>query len=99
MYPEEVPTTVLRAGQVGYIACNMKDSSEGERIYMLNRKSKPNKTTAHIGDTLHRVGESTEALPGFIPAKAMVGVSLTPCKSYLTEKFKGIRRCLPRGVK
>jgi translation elongation factor EF-4 len=29
MYPEEVPTTQLLPGQVGYIACNMKQSSEG----------------------------------------------------------------------
>lgn len=30
MHPEEIPTDSLRAGQVGYIACNMKESSEGE---------------------------------------------------------------------
>jgi len=30
MYPEEVPTVRLQPGQVGYIACNMKNSSEGE---------------------------------------------------------------------
>jgi len=29
MHPEELPTTRLQAGQVGYIACNMKNSSEG----------------------------------------------------------------------
>lgn len=29
MYPEEVPTTSLRPGQVGWVACNMKESSEG----------------------------------------------------------------------
>jgi hypothetical protein len=29
MHPEEVPTGVLHAGQVGYIACNMKQPSEG----------------------------------------------------------------------
>lgn len=29
MHPEEVPTTSLRPGQVGYVACNMKESSEG----------------------------------------------------------------------
>jgi len=27
---------------------------------------------AHIGDTLHRVGEPVEPLPGFKPSKAMV---------------------------
>lgn len=27
---------------------------------------------AHIGDTLHRVGEPVEPMPGFKPAKAMV---------------------------
>jgi translation elongation factor EF-4 len=30
MHPEEVPTSQLLPGQVGYIACNMKQSSEGE---------------------------------------------------------------------
>ena len=29
MHPEEVPTSELRPGQLGYIACNMKESSEG----------------------------------------------------------------------
>ncbi|KAF8844859.1 GTP-binding protein lepa [Paxillus ammoniavirescens] len=28
MHPEELPTTSLQPGQVGYIACNMKESSE-----------------------------------------------------------------------
>jgi len=32
MHPEEVPTASLQPGQVGYIACNMKESSEGETI-------------------------------------------------------------------
>ncbi|KAG6889824.1 Translation factor guf1 mitochondrial [Termitomyces sp. Mi166 len=64
MHPEEVPTDSLRAGQVGYIACNMKESSE-----------------AHIGDTLHRVGEPVEPLPGFQPAKAMVFAGIFPVES------------------
>ena len=29
MNPEEVPVASLRPGQVGYIACNMKESTEG----------------------------------------------------------------------
>lgn len=29
MYPEEVATSELRPGQVGFVACNMKESSEG----------------------------------------------------------------------
>lgn len=29
MHPEELSTDSLRAGQVGFIACNMKESSEG----------------------------------------------------------------------
>ena len=32
MHPEQVPTRSLNPGQVGYIACNMKQSSEGELI-------------------------------------------------------------------
>jgi translation elongation factor EF-4 len=31
MHPEEIPTESLRPGQVGYIACNMKESSEGKQ--------------------------------------------------------------------
>ncbi|KAF8512280.1 P-loop containing nucleoside triphosphate hydrolase protein [Gautieria morchelliformis] len=64
MHPEEVSTSHLRAGQVGYIACNMKQHSE-----------------AHIGDTLHRVGESVEPLPGFTPTKAMVFAGVYPVDS------------------
>lgn len=55
MHPEQKPTGVLNAGQVGYVACGMKDSAE-----------------AHVGDTLHRVGEPVEALQGFTLSKAMV---------------------------
>ena len=29
LHPEEVSTSVLLPGQVGYVSCNMKDSSEG----------------------------------------------------------------------
>jgi translation elongation factor EF-4 len=29
MHPEELPTTSLQAGQVGYVACNMKQANEG----------------------------------------------------------------------
>jgi len=64
MHPEEVPTNLLLPGQVGYIACNMKQSSE-----------------AHIGDTLHRVGEGVEPMPGFQPAKAMVFAGVYPVDS------------------
>ena len=31
---------------------------------------------AHIGDTLHRVGESVDVLPGLTPTKAMVSFRL-----------------------
>ncbi|KAF9052993.1 translation factor GUF1, mitochondrial [Panaeolus papilionaceus] len=64
MYPEEVPMKTLNAGQVGYIACNMKESSE-----------------AHIGDTIHRVGEVVEPMAGFQPAKAMVFAGVYPIES------------------
>lgn len=33
MHPEEIPTSDLNPGQVGYIACNMKQSSEGLHIF------------------------------------------------------------------
>ncbi|KAF8643911.1 hypothetical protein AX16_008927 [Volvariella volvacea WC 439] len=64
MHPEEVPVDSLRPGQVGYIACNMKESSE-----------------AHIGDTLFRVGQPVEPMPGFKPAKAMVYAGIFPVDS------------------
>lgn len=32
MYPEQSPTGLLNAGQVGYVACNMKEPSEGITI-------------------------------------------------------------------
>lgn len=61
MNPEEVSVTSLHPGQVGFIACNMKESSE-----------------AYIGDTLHRVGQSVEPMPGFQPMKAMVYAGIYP---------------------
>ncbi|KAF8627728.1 hypothetical protein AX15_004272 [Amanita polypyramis BW_CC] len=64
MNPEEAPTASLRPGQVGYIACNMKESSQ-----------------AHIGDTLHRVGQPVEPMPGFQPTKAMVYAGIYPIDS------------------
>jgi len=64
MHPEEVPTAQLLPGQVGYVACNMKQSSE-----------------AHIGDTLHHVGDPVEPMPGFQPAKAMVFAGIYPVES------------------
>ena len=33
MHPEEIPTDTLNPGQVGYIACNMKQSSEGISLF------------------------------------------------------------------
>ncbi|KAH9079584.1 GTP-binding protein lepa [Lactarius deliciosus] len=76
MHPEEVPTTHLLPGQVGYIACNMKQSSE-----------------AHIGDTLHRVGEMVEPMPGFQPAKAMVFAGIYPVDSNdFTKLEESIKR-------
>lgn len=34
MHPEETPTETLRPGQVGYVACNMKNSSEGWSFFI-----------------------------------------------------------------
>src|SRR5260221_12880622 len=75
MHPEEVSTNSLNPGQVGYIACNMKQSSEGEILLFFCLFFFSNSTfliLAHIGDTIHRVGESVEPLAGFQPAKPMV---------------------------
>ncbi|EPT04080.1 hypothetical protein FOMPIDRAFT_1141571 [Fomitopsis schrenkii] len=76
MHPEEEPASSLRPGQVGYIACNMKESSE-----------------AHVGDTLHHVGEKVESMPGFKPAKAMVYAGVYPMDSNDFNKLEeSIRR-------
>jgi translation elongation factor EF-4 len=37
MNPEEVPAASLRPGQVGYIACNMKESTEGQKVVKILR--------------------------------------------------------------
>jgi translation factor GUF1, mitochondrial len=39
MNPEEVPVNSLNPGQVGYIACNMKESSEGIVVVLNNYSS------------------------------------------------------------
>lgn len=36
MHPEEEPTDSLQPGQVGYIACNMKESSEGKPFVVIH---------------------------------------------------------------
>lgn len=41
MHPEETPTTILLPGQVGYIACNMKESSEAHIGDTLHRVGAP----------------------------------------------------------
>ena len=71
MHPEEVPTVQLLPGQVGYIACNMKQSSEGKFLHFPFICPHVG-DAALIGDTLHHVGNAVEPMPGFQPAKAMV---------------------------
>jgi translation factor GUF1, mitochondrial len=65
MYPHQMPQTVLRAGQVGYIHFNpgMKRSQE-----------------AKVGDTYTTVGSEklVEPLPGFEEPKSMVFVAAFP---------------------
>lgn len=65
MYPNQVPQTLLRAGQLGYVFFNpgMKRSQE-----------------AKIGDTYTTVGSErlVEALPGFEEPKPMVFVAAFP---------------------
>ncbi|KAF1962443.1 translation factor GUF1, mitochondrial [Byssothecium circinans] len=65
MYPDQIPQTMLRAGQVGYIHFNpgMKRSQE-----------------AKVGDTYTTVGSEklVEPLPGFEEPKSMVFVAAFP---------------------
>ncbi|KAG5220486.1 Translation factor guf1 mitochondrial [Salix suchowensis] len=64
MHPEETSTSALYPGQVGYMACNMKEP-----------------TDAHVGDTLYRVGQPVDPIPGFKPAKPMVFAGVYPIDS------------------
>ncbi|TFK76221.1 GTP-binding protein lepa [Pluteus cervinus] len=44
MYPEEVPVDCLRPGQVGYVSCNMKESSEahiGDTLFRIGHPVEP----------------------------------------------------------
>ncbi|KAG8902858.1 Translation factor guf1 mitochondrial [Tulasnella sp. 403] len=66
MNPEETPIGNIYAGQVGYVACNMKQSSEGK---------------SHIGDTFYQFGEAVEPLAGFKQSKAMVFAGVFPVDS------------------
>jgi translation elongation factor EF-4 len=56
----------------------MKESSEGSiKIQSVSTHIyRSHSITAHIGDTLHRIGEPVDPIPGFKPAKAMVGVGI-----------------------
>jgi translation factor GUF1, mitochondrial len=94
MHPEETPTTSLRPGQVGYVACNMKESSEGQFIILHGKVDCHRVSLAHIGDTLHRVGAPVEPMPGFKPAKAMV---CSTCSSWVWPQLNalGLRRRFP----
>ena len=91
MYPEEVPTASLRPGQVGYIACNMKEASEGRQVLFEYGLSAYTKPQAHIGDTLHLVGGPVDPMPGFQPTKAMVRQLVTLLCVISVEHKLGLR--------
>ncbi|KZT58989.1 GTP-binding protein lepa [Calocera cornea HHB12733] len=65
LHPEETPTEMLQAGQVGYLACNMKNSSEaqiGDTIFRVGESNRG-------------------PLDGFQPTKAMVFAGIFPIDS------------------
>ncbi|EJU05637.1 Guf1 protein [Dacryopinax primogenitus] len=65
LHPEETPTGMLQAGQVGYLACNMKNSNEAQI----------GDTVFRVGESKH------DPLPGFQPTKAMVFAGVYPIDS------------------
>jgi translation elongation factor EF-4 len=80
MHPEEIPTSALHPGQVGYMACNMKQSSEGIANSLLAPvRDAEEFYEAHIGDTFHHVGVPVEPMPGFKPTQPMVERLLSSC--------------------
>lgn len=94
LHPEEIPTQSLNPGQVGYIACNMKQSSEGN-VSDLRKHSAHTSWVAHIGDTLHHAGELVEPMEGFQETKAMVN-RLHHCSPTLLNCQLGFCRRFPR---
>lgn len=72
LHPEQTPTGILKTGQVGYIACNMKESAEGAKFHGEANHIANILHLAHVGDTLYKTGDPVQPLPGFTPAKPMV---------------------------
>ncbi|KZO95882.1 GTP-binding protein lepa [Calocera viscosa TUFC12733] len=65
LHPEETSTDTLQAGQVGYLACNMKNSNEaqiGDTLFRVGESNRP-------------------PLDGFQPTKAMVFAGIFPIDS------------------
>lgn len=92
MHPEEISTGSLHPGQVGFIACNMKESSEGTCLPLnsLHKLTYFLLLIAHIGDTLHHVGQPVESMPGFKPTKAMVRSVSHGRRSEILKIFTGV---------
>jgi translation elongation factor EF-4 len=74
MHPEEVPSDCLFTGQVGYLACNMKQSSEGF-FFIMEVGNLSHLDIAHIGDTFHQPGDEVQPMPGFKPVQPMVMIA------------------------
>jgi translation factor GUF1, mitochondrial len=98
MHPEETSTGRLLAGQVGYIACNMKESSEGMSLRPMNLSADAKRYAALIGDTFYRVGAKVDPMPGFKPSKAMVRQFMKLYCWFLPshpDRYVGICRSFP----
>lgn len=96
MHPEEIPTQSLYPGQVGFIACNMKQSSEGKvTLYLkhwhLNHISIESPYWRYFASGWRGCGTN-----GWFPARKGHGkVSIRFCVDQNLRRFKGVRWGIP----
>lgn len=92
MHPEEVPVPCLYPGQVGYMACNMKQSSEGkcnifESFHFINHGSFCQLTLAIRSTVLERLSNLCR---GLRPLRQWYGCTFYHCL---------IRQCEPTFIR
>ena len=87
MHPEEVPTAQLLPGQVGYVACNMKQSSEGKilnnaRLLFLTWVLQPTLVIPCI-----MLGIPSSPCPGFNPPRRWYGQAFNRLRPYSNNVY------------
>jgi len=94
MHPGEVPTESLRPGQVGYVACNMKESTEGNSIGIMSN------TTSYSSSSYRGYSVPcgrTCACHAWFPAHESDGKSFIPRFLSTNARGAGVRWCVSGG--